>query len=104
MQTPAELSATAGDTITLACDAIGYPPPFVTWRKNLLPLSQDSRYNFTSRNGFGVLRIHDAGLGDAGEYHCEVISELHGSYLVQPSVTVGVTDGECDSGRDSGSD
>ena len=84
----------SGDTITLTCDAIGYPPPFVTWRKNLQPIQRNCRYNLTSRNGFGVLRIRDAGLGDAGEYHCEVVSELHGSQLVLPSIQVQVNDGK----------
>lgn len=94
VQTSEEISVMAGDTITLSCDAIGYPPPFVTWRKNLMPLRQNSRYNFTSQNGFAVLRIRDAGLEDSGEYHCEIISDLHGSRLVQPSTRVQVSDGK----------
>lgn len=57
-----------------------------------MPLRQNSRYNFTSRNGFGVLRIRDSGLEDAGKYHCEVISELHGIRIVQPSTQVVVID------------
>lgn len=94
VQVPEEISVVSGDTITLSCEAVSYPPPFVTWRRNLMPLPQNSRYNFTSRNGFGVLRIQDSGLEDAGEYHCEVISNLHGSQLIQPSVQVQVADGE----------
>lgn len=89
-----EMPVMADDTITLSCDAIGYPPPFVTWRRNLMPIQRNSRYNFTSRSGFGVLRISNAGQGDAGEYHCEVISELHGSRLIEPSIQVQVTDGK----------
>ena len=89
-----DISVTAGDTITLPCDVIGYPPSFVTWRKDLAPLPQSPRYNFTSQNGFGVLRILDSGLEDAGQYHCEVVSTLHGTRLVLPAVQVSVEDGE----------
>ena len=84
----------AGDTLSLSCDAIGYSPPFVTWRRNLAPLPQNARYNFTSRNGFGVLRISDAALEDAGDYHCEVISKLHGAQLILPSTQLEVVDGK----------
>ena len=87
-----EMPVASGGNITLSCNAIGYPPPFVTWRKNLKPIPQNCRYNFTSQGGFGVLRIHDAGMEDAGEYHCEVLSELRGSRLIQPSVEIQVFD------------
>ncbi len=60
-----------------------------------MPLPQNARYNFTSRNGFGVLRISDAALEDAGKYHCEIISDLHGSRLVLPGTQVEVVDGKC---------
>ena len=90
---PDEVSVMAGEDITLSCDAIGFSPPFVTWRRNLMPLPRSTRYNFTSLNGFGVLRIHDAAAEDAGEYHCEVISRLHGSQLILPSVQLEVIDG-----------
>lgn len=83
----------AGDMLTLSCDAIGYSPSFVTWRRNLMSLPQNSRYNFTSQNGFGVLRVSEAALEDAGDYHCEVISELHGSQVILPSTQVEVIDG-----------
>ena len=89
---PSRVSVMAGDMLTLSCDAIGYSPPFVTWRRNLMPLSQNPRYNFTSHNGFGVLRVSGAALEDAGDYHCEVISELHGSRVVLPSTRVEVID------------
>lgn len=98
MQVTGEVSVVAGDTITLSCDAVGYSPPFVTWRKNLQPLPRNPRYNFTSRSGFGVLRIMDSQLEDSGEYHCQVVSSLHGTQLVLPSVRVQVADG-MDSGE-----
>jgi hypothetical protein len=94
VQVSAEMPVVAGDSITLSCEAFGYPPPFVTWRKNLSPIQQSFRYNFTSRGGFGVLRIRDAGLGDSGEYHCEIISQLHGSQLVLPAIQLQVDDGK----------
>ncbi len=91
---PDQIAVMSGEAITLSCDAIGYSPAFVTWRKNLKPISQSPRYNFTSRNGFGVLHISDATLEDAGIYHCEVISTLHGSAVAQSSIQVQVNDGE----------
>lgn len=89
-----DISVMGGNTITLSCDAVSYPPPLVTWRRNLMPIPKLSRYNFTSQNGFGVLRISDSGLEDAGQYHCEVSSAVHGSQLIQPSIQVQVADGE----------
>ena len=94
LQVPDQITVMSGEAITLSCDAIGYSPPFVTWRKNLKPLRQNPRYNFTSRNGFGVLRISDASLEDAGIYHCQVISKLHGSIIARSSIQVQVIDGE----------
>ena len=91
---PKEITVRSGANFTLSCEAFGYPPPFVSWRRNLQPLHQDSHYNFTSRNGFGVLRVRSARLEDAGKYHCQVTSTLHGSRLVKPSVQVIVQDGE----------
>lgn len=59
-----------------------------------MPIQRNFRYNLTSQDGFGVLRIRDASLGDSGEYHCEVISQLHGSHLVLPGIQLQVDDGE----------
>ena len=89
---PDQIFAESGDTITLSCEGIGFPPPFVTWKKDLNPLRQLSRYNFTSQNGFGVLRIHDARLEDAGYYYCESVTELYGYRIVNQSIRVEVTD------------
>lgn len=92
MLVPTQISVEAGDNITLSCGAMGFPPAFVTWRRNLTPLPRNPRYAFMSQNGYGVLRIRDAGLEDAGRYHCEVVSRLYGSALLQDSVLVQVTD------------
>lgn len=85
----------SGKNITLKCEADGYPPPFVTWRKNLQQISVNSRYSFSSENGFGSLVIKNVQVLDAGNYSCVIVSNLYGSIVVEPSVKVDVIDGEC---------
>lgn len=92
MLTPTEISVQSGANITLSCGAMGYPPTFTTWQRNLAPIPRNPRYTLTSHNGYAVLHIQDAGLEDAGRYYCEVVSPLYGSYLLMDSVLVQVTD------------
>ncbi len=88
------ISVNVDEDITLTCEARGYPPPFITWLRNLKSLYQDSRYTLTSHRGYGVLRISKARLSDEGMYACVVVSRLYGSATVQPAISVTVNDGK----------
>lgn len=89
------VSVNVDEDITLTCEARGYPPPFITWLRNLKPLYHDSRNTLTSYDGFGVLHISKARLSDEGMYACVVVSTLYGSTTVQPAISVTVNDRKC---------
>jgi hypothetical protein len=88
------VSVNVDEDITLTCEARGYPPPFITWLRNLKPIYHDSRYALTSHHGYGVLRISKARLSDEGMYACVVVSRLYGSATVQPAISVTINDGK----------
>lgn len=87
--------ATTGENITLTCEASGYPPPFISWMRNLEPISTDSRYSLSSKNGLGTLQIQNAQVVDGGDYNCVIVSTLYGTTVVQPSVRVDIIRGKC---------
>lgn len=88
------MTVTNGDTINLACEASGYPPPIVSWRKDLQPLPSNSRYHLVSRVGIGTLTVENAQTGDSGMYNCELKSRLYGTILSRTSTQVTVNDGK----------
>ena len=88
------VSVVSGDTVTLTCIGNSYPPPFVSWRRNLEPLRSNPRYKLLSASGIGTLTIQNAQFGDAGKYSCEVQSQLYGTVLSRETATVNVVDGE----------
>ncbi len=92
MLVPRELVVKPGGNITLSCGAMGYPPAFITWQRNLEPIPRNSRYSLTSRDGYSLLHIRDASLEDAGRYYCQVVSTLYGSAILKDSVRVQVLD------------
>ncbi len=91
---PKNESATKGDTVTLTCTSRGYPPPFVSWRRNLEPIRANPRYHLVSSGGVGTLTIDNVQSGDAGDYRCELQSRLYGTTLSEEIATVTVFDGE----------
>ena len=93
VQVSTNVSVDIGEDVTLTCEAKGYPPPFITWLRNLRPLYHDSRYTLTSYYGYGVLHISKARISDEGMYSCVVVSGLYGSTIVQPAISVTVNDG-----------
>ena len=94
VRTSANISVEFGEDITLSCEAKGYPPPFITWLRDLGPIYHNPRYTLTSYHGHGVLHIADAEISDAGLYYCVVVSNLHGSTVIQPAISVTVKNGE----------
>lgn len=53
-------SLTVGDNQTVCCPVSGYPPPFVTWKKNGIELHQES----------SVLEIYNLVNQDFGNHTC----------------------------------
>ncbi|KAM7093056.1 hemicentin-2 [Molossus nigricans] len=65
---PLRITATAGDEVTLDCEAQGSPPPLVTWTKDSHPVS-----TVTDRHRLlpsGSLRLAQAQAADSGVYEC----------------------------------
>lgn len=69
--TTAQLLATTGSDVLIACNTTGYPPPTVTWSP---PLSASPRFVVTSHG----LQISDVRPADENTYTCHV-SNLFGS-------------------------
>lgn len=93
IQVSNNISINGGEDIMLTCEAKGYPPPFITWLRNLEPLYHDNRYALTSYYGYGMLRISGARQSDEGMYTCVVVSRLYGSATVQPAISVTINNG-----------
>ncbi|XP_012495163.1 PREDICTED: hemicentin-2 [Propithecus coquereli] len=65
---PLRVTVTAGEEVTLDCEAQGSPAPLVTWMKDSRPVPP-----VTSRKGLlpsGSLRLAQAQAGDSGHYEC----------------------------------
>ncbi|KAG5284983.1 hypothetical protein AALO_G00032700 [Alosa alosa] len=62
-----ELNATAdiGQSITLACDADGFPEPAVTWARDGVVLEENDKYAY--KDDGSELVIHDVKKVDLGE-------------------------------------
>ena len=87
------ITVSVGATATLSCAALGgFPNPFITWLKDLLPLEPDNRLVVTSTNGQGNLTINNAAIMDTGRYTCVVVSSF-GTEYIQPDTRLVVTTG-----------
>ncbi|XP_041948372.1 neural cell adhesion molecule 1-like isoform X3 [Alosa sapidissima] len=89
-----ELNATAdiGQSITLACDADGFPEPAVTWARDGVVLEENDKYAF--KDDGSELVIHDVKKVDEGEYSCIATNkagrkeeEVSLNVFVQPKIT-----------------
>ncbi|TWW61140.1 Hemicentin-1 [Takifugu flavidus] len=88
---PREVQVTQDGAVTLECQAVGSPPPQISWLKNGHPLLLSSRTRLLSADS--VLRISPVQLSDSGVYTCMArsqagLAEL--SYDVQVQVPPGV--------------
>ncbi len=88
------VTATKGEFVTLICRSRGYPPPLITWRRNLKLLRASPRYHLVSSPGVGRLTIENIQSGDAGSYKCELQSRLYGSVFSDKVIAVNVFDGK----------
>ncbi|RXN18375.1 hemicentin-2 isoform X1 [Labeo rohita] len=88
-ESPADITASVGDNITLPCVARGFPTPSLTWRR------QDGRPIFGKSSGHvgtsqlptGALQIQSVWVDDEGVYVCEAKNQF-GSIKALARVTV----------------
>ncbi|XP_068204997.1 uncharacterized protein [Palaemon carinicauda] len=88
---PSEVKVREGDTIQIACKAVGTPPPAISWEKrigtvgdNWVPVENTGGVEVGAN---GELRIPAASMGDSGNYRCAAQSEA-GSFLADLVVSV----------------
>ncbi|XP_031428224.1 neural cell adhesion molecule 1a isoform X20 [Clupea harengus] len=89
-----EMNATAdiGQSVTLACDADGFPEPAVTWARSGVVLEEDAKY--TLNDDGSELVISDVKKVDEGDYSCIATNkagrkeeEVSLNVFVQPKIT-----------------
>lgn len=61
-----------GETVTITCEAVGFPTPLISWRLNWGNVPPPPRVTATSADGVGVLTIRNFQESDQGAYSCEV--------------------------------
>ncbi|XP_052084302.1 protogenin-like isoform X2 [Mytilus californianus] len=71
---PAYQKVELGGVARFKCKIDGIPPPIYVWKKNSLPLPQNSRYIALSS---GILQIHNISESDAGSFHCSVYQSFN---------------------------
>lgn len=69
-----DVSVMAGRSITLRCEAGGYPTPEVTWSRDGMPLPHNARYHVSRTAGTLIITATD--LSDAGTYNCTASSPM----------------------------
>ncbi|XP_037298236.1 hemicentin-1-like [Manduca sexta] len=82
VDTPAEVTADLGRSITLSCQAKGDPEPRIVWKRNGETIHDDtegSKYRVMTKynsEGFeGLLTVTSLEPGDSGVYYCVAIQE-----------------------------
>ncbi|XP_055962583.1 hemicentin-1 [Sorex fumeus] len=80
---------TAGNPVTLACDAAGIPPPTLTWLKNHKPIESSDSLEVHIMSGGSRLKIARTQRSDGGNYTC-IASNLEGKAQKLYSLSVHV--------------
>ncbi|XP_077188775.1 hemicentin-1 isoform X2 [Paroedura picta] len=71
------ISETISNPVTLTCDAIGIPPPTITWLKNGKPIENSDSLEMHILSGGSKLQIARSQHSDSGNYSC-VASNVEG--------------------------
>ena len=80
---PASREVQQGETVVIACEAIGTPVPLIIWRLNWGHVGDAPRVFSTTEQGRGTLTIKDARAEDEGAYTCEALNSK-GTIFAQP--------------------
>ncbi|XP_039577855.1 neural cell adhesion molecule 1 isoform X8 [Passer montanus] len=94
-QSTMNATANLSQSVTLACDADGFPEPTVTWTKDGEPVEEvedEDKYSFTSDGS--ELSIHRVDKSDEAEYICiaenkagEADATIHLKVFAKPKIT-----------------
>uniref|UniRef100_A0A672F314 Myosin-binding protein C, fast-type n=1 Tax=Salarias fasciatus TaxID=181472 RepID=A0A672F314_SALFA len=68
-------SVIAGYNATLSCSVRGIPKPKVTWYKNKMDISHESKYRMLSKQGVLTLEIRKPCPFDGGVYMCKAVND-----------------------------
>lgn len=77
-----QANTAVGDALELKCKVKGYPPPLITWYKDMQNITEslknDSRLHLMPFNGNknAHLLIRDIKLTDGGTYSCHAYSDV----------------------------
>ncbi|XP_043935394.1 neural cell adhesion molecule 1 [Protopterus annectens] len=91
--TDVNVTADLANSVTLACDAEGYPEPQVYWTKDDDEIeAKDNKYSFNSEKN--EMTVHNIGKEDDGEYSCfaenkagDAEAKITVKVFVKPSIT-----------------
>ena len=71
---PSNVTETEGESVTLHCNAIGYPLPTLSWTKDGSDIGNNSRISFSADKK--QLAITKASRVDSGAYRCVANNSL----------------------------
>ena len=71
---PSNVTKTEGESVTLHCNAIGYPLPTLSWTKDGCDIGNNSRISFSADKK--QLAITKASRVDSGAYRCVANNSL----------------------------
>ncbi|XP_019730955.1 hemicentin-1 isoform X2 [Hippocampus comes] len=85
---------TINNPVTFACDAVGIPPPILTWLKNGQPIASSVSLEMHIFSGGSKLQIARSQMSDSGTYTClasnvegKVQKNYHLTIQVPPSIS-----------------
>ena len=81
---PTQLVASKGSTVSLPCEAEGYPKPSISWTVNGTVINNSAKYSVDTDTG--ELNIQQATVEDEGEYKCRATN--HGEDIAEGTLIV----------------
>ena len=87
---PRNVTIVRGDSVTFSCSVVGNPTPSVVWTKDGrdLNVTENSRFNLSSRKNNHSLEIAEVHRSDSGQYRCVAENSNNISYSSAATLTV----------------